>query len=573
MTGFFAHESSYVDEGANIGEGTRIWHFCHVMPGARIGSHCNIGQNVFIAPDVVIGNEVRIQNNVSVYTGMTIEDGAFLGPSVVFTNVVNPRSHISRKDEYSPTLVMQGASIGANATIVCGVTLGRYAFVGAGAVVSRDLPDYALAYGNPARVMGWMCECGTKLNFEIRDRVEKAICKACGLAYIKEGDRVEREAGNKTEAPIPLIDLAAQYRAIQSEIERAMREVLESGQFILGPNVAAIEQEVADYLGVKHAAGVASGTDALVLTLQALKVGAGDEVLVPAYAPFITAEAVLRVGAKPVFADIEPDTYCLDVRQLEAHITGQTKAAIPVHLFGHPVDMTPLLELAEAHDFKVIEDNAQGFGAEYQGRRAGGLSDAGCLSFFPTKNLSAFGDGGMVVTNDDALIKQVRLLRTHGWREKFHPLTTGYNSRLDEIQAAILRVKLRHLDGWLERRHEIARLYAAQLADCPVGLPHEAADARHSYHLYVVRVGERDKVRDALRAKGIASGVYYPLAAHLTEPCRSLGYQEGDFPVAEQASRETLALPFYPEMPDEHLHRVAGALKQALSAPPDPGSP
>ena len=359
---------------------------------------------------------------------------------------------------------------------------------------------------------------------------------------------------------IPLIDLVAQYRTIQPEIDEAIRQVLESGQFILGPNVAALENEVAAYLGVKHAVGVASGTDALVLAMRALGIGAGDEVIVPTYTFFATAEAVMLVGATPVFVDIKPDTYCLDVQQVAERITARTKAIIPVHMYGHPADMTPLLDLAQACGLKVIEDNAQAFGAEYNGRKTGGLGDVGCLSFFPSKNLGAYGDGGMVVTNDGEVAERVRMLRTHGWRRKYFPEAMGYNSRLDELQAAVLRVKLQHLDAWNERRRDLANQYTERLSDLGVGVPCEAPQAKHVYHLYVIQVKDRDRVRQCLKKAGIASAVYYPLPLHLTEPCRHLGFKEGEFPVAERASQETLAIPLYPEMPEEQQQEVVRVL-------------
>lgn len=363
---------------------------------------------------------------------------------------------------------------------------------------------------------------------------------------------------------IPLIDLVAQYRAIQPKIDQAIRQVLESGQFILGPNVAALEEEAAGYLGVKHAVGVASGTDALVLALRALRIGPGDEVIVPAYTFFATAEAVMLVGAKPVFVDIEADTCCLNVRQVAERLTTRTKAVIPVHLYGHPADMTALLDLARSHGLKVIEDNAQAFGAECGGCKTGSLGDVGCLSFFPSKNLGAYGDGGMVVTDDGEVAEGVRMLRTHGWRKRYHPELMGYNSRLDELQAAILRVKLRHVDEWNERRRHLARRYGDQLSGLGLGVPYEAPHARHVYHLYVIRVKERDRVRRCLKDAGIACAVYYPQPLHLTEPCRPLGYPEGSFPEAEQASQEMLAIPLYPEMSEEQLQEVVARLNCAM---------
>jgi len=361
---------------------------------------------------------------------------------------------------------------------------------------------------------------------------------------------------------IELIDLVTQYRTIQPEIDNAVRQVLESGQFVLGANVSALEHEVANYLGVKCAVGVASGTDALILSLRAMGIGSGDEVIVPTYTFFATAGAVVLVGATPVLVDIEADTYCVDVRQVAERITARTKAIIPVHLYGHPAEMKSLLALAEAHSLKLIEDNAQAFGAECDGRKTGSLGDAGCLSFFPSKNLGAFGDGGMVVTNDGEVAERVRMLRTHGWRRKYFPEVIGTNSRLDELQAAILRVKLRYVDRWNERRRDLARQYTQQLSSLSIAVPKEHPQARSVYHLYIIRVKERERVRRFLQAEGIASAVYYPQPLHLTEPFRNQ-YKPGDFPVAEQASEETLALPLYPEMSSEQVDEVVKVMRQA----------
>jgi dTDP-4-amino-4,6-dideoxygalactose transaminase len=362
---------------------------------------------------------------------------------------------------------------------------------------------------------------------------------------------------------IDLIDLVTQYRTIQPEIDKAIREVLEVGQFILGPNVAALEREIAKYLGVKYAVGVASGTDALVLSLRALGIGPGDEVIVPTYTFFATAEAVVLVGATPIFVDIEAETYCLAMRQVVERITPRTKAIIPVHLYGHPADMIPLLQAAGAYGLKVIEDNAQAFGAAYDGRKTGGLGDAGCLSFFPSKNLGAFGDGGMVVTNSKKIADRVRIFGSHGWRKKYYPEVIGTNSRLDELQAAILRVKLRYVDRWNERRRDLARQYTERLSNSSIGVPTEHPKSKSVYHLYIIRVKERERLRRYLDAQGIASAIYYPQSLHLTEPFRNQ-YKQGDFPVAEQASEETMALPLYPEMSTQQVDDVVRLMQQIV---------
>jgi dTDP-4-amino-4,6-dideoxygalactose transaminase len=364
---------------------------------------------------------------------------------------------------------------------------------------------------------------------------------------------------------IQLVDLVVQYKSIQPEIEEAIQRVLTSGHFILGSEVANLEEEICAYLKVKHGIGVGSGTDALVLALRALEIGPGDEIIVPAYTFFATAGAVLLVGARPVFTEIDPRTYCLDVEDAGRRISERTKAIIPVHLFGHPAEMNSVLELAKRHNLKVIEDNAQAFGATYYGSRTGSLGDIGCLSFFPTKNLGAYGDGGMVVTHDDGFAERVRALRTHGWKKKYFPEMLGYNSRLDALQAAMLRAKLPHIDTWNEERRALAQRYSRRLADLGVGVPHEAEAACHVYHLYVVRLRERDQVQNLLKEAGIAAEVYYPQPVHLTAPCQHLGYKPGDFPEAERASRETLAIPLYPEMTTTQIELVITALENAVA--------
>jgi dTDP-4-amino-4,6-dideoxygalactose transaminase len=365
---------------------------------------------------------------------------------------------------------------------------------------------------------------------------------------------------------IPQIDLVAQYRSIRDEIDAAIHDVLERGLFILGPQVAAFEAEVAAYLNVRYAVGVASGTDALILALKGYGIGPGDEVIVPAYTFFATAEAVSHVGATPVFVDIEADTYAVDVRRLEACITPRTRAVIPVHLYGHPAEMTPILGLARRYGLKVIEDAAQALGAEYRAQRVGGLGDVGCLSFFPSKTLGGYGDGGMVVTNDHRLADAVRKLRTHGWRVKYEPEVVGYNSRLDELQASILRVKLKYLDTWNDQRRELADRYAVLLAGTGVGLPIEMPAAKHVYHVYVVRVADRDVLRSQLTSKGIGTAVYYPGPLHRLRPYLGRNKPEGTYPVAEAAARETLALPLYAEMTEEAVATVATAVGAGVSA-------
>lgn len=359
---------------------------------------------------------------------------------------------------------------------------------------------------------------------------------------------------------IPLVDLTAQYHSIKKEIDAAVSSTLESGHFILGPAVNKFEESIAAYLGMKHAVGLASGTDALVIAMRALNIGADDEVIIPAYTFFATAGTVMSVGARPVFVDVDPQSYQINVNKIKAMITPRTKAIIPVHLYGHPAEMGPILEIAREHNLKVIEDNAQAFGAEYNGQKTGSFGEVGCLSFFPTKNLGAFGDGGGVVTNDDALADRMRMLRTHGWKKKYYSEEVGYNSRLDAIQAAILQAKLPHIDTWNDKRREISYRYNEKLVSTGLVTPIERAWGKHVYHLYIVRSSKRAEMQSFLKDRGIASEVYYPLPPHLASPCRHFGYKEGDFPNAEKAAKETFALPLYPELTRSQQNEVVAAV-------------
>jgi dTDP-4-amino-4,6-dideoxygalactose transaminase len=356
---------------------------------------------------------------------------------------------------------------------------------------------------------------------------------------------------------LPLADLKAQYDSISEEIMTAVKSVLASGKYILGKNVAALESSVAKLCGVKHGIGLASGTDALLLSLLALGVGPGDEVITTPYTFFSTAEVISKAGGKPVFADIDPRTYNLNPHLVEKKITSRTRAIIPVHIFGQMADMDPLLDLAKTYSLALIEDACQAIGASYKERMAGSLGDTGCFSFYPTKNLGGYGDGGMVVTNDDELAGRIRLLRVHGSRKRYYHSVPGYNSRLDEIQAAMLVVKLKYLDRWNELRRERAGLYDQLLKGSDVVTPFVEDWNVSVYHLYVLRSKKRDELKARLERAGINSGVYYPLPLHLQEVFRGLGYQPGDLSEAESASQETLALPLYPEIPVEAVQRVA----------------
>jgi dTDP-4-amino-4,6-dideoxygalactose transaminase len=365
--------------------------------------------------------------------------------------------------------------------------------------------------------------------------------------------------------PIAAFDLTRQYRKIGPELQFVVNQVMAGGSFILGENVTELEKEVAAYCGTHYGIAVANGTDALTLTLQACGVGPGDEVIVPAFTFFATAGAAARIGAKPVFADIDPATYNLAPASFDSRVTRRTKAVIPVHLYGHPADMDAIHAIAKAHGIKVVEDCAQAIGADYKGRRAGSMGEAGCFSFYPTKNLGAFGDGGMVTTDDPEVADRLRSLRAHGARTRYYHETLGLNSRLDEIQAAILRVKLKYLEEWTEARRGIARQYQESVGVANVVLPEERPGCRHVYHQYTIRSGQRDELQDRLKIRGIGSTVYYPLPLHLQPVFAELGGQPGDLPESERASREVLSLPMYPEMTRDEA-AVTGTLVAALAS-------
>jgi dTDP-4-amino-4,6-dideoxygalactose transaminase len=365
--------------------------------------------------------------------------------------------------------------------------------------------------------------------------------------------------------PVPQLDLAAQYAAIGAEVRAAVEKVLASQQFILGREGADLEREIAALCGVAYGIGVASGTDALILALRACGVNPGDEVILPTFTFVATGSAVSALGAKPVFADIRPDTYNIDVAEIERRITSRTRAIIVVHLYGLAADVDPILSLARAKNLPVIEDNAQAIGATYKMRRTGSLGDAACLSFYPTKNLGAYGDAGMVVTNSAELETRLRTLRNHGRTGKYFSSEPGWNSRLDEIQAAILRVKLRHLPDWQRARQAHAAEYHRLFSGAPgVAPPITPEGCEHVYHQYTIRLERRDVVQRQLSERKIGSSVYYPVPLHLQPLYASLGYKRGDFPHAERAAQEVLSLPMYPELRSDQIARVAEAVLESL---------
>ncbi len=368
---------------------------------------------------------------------------------------------------------------------------------------------------------------------------------------------------------IPLTDLRIQYQSIRKEIDSAIGRILERADFILGEELELLEKEISQYIGVKYAVGVGSGTDALVLALSGLGIGRGDEVITTPFTFIATAEAIVRTGAKPVFCDIDPRTYNIDPQKIEEKITKRTKAIIPVHLYGLPCNMDKILEIAKSNDLKVVEDCAQSFGSEYKGKKVGSFGDCGCFSFFPAKTLGCFGDGGMITTNDEEFARRIKMLRNHGSTTKYYYSLHGFNSRLDTLQAAILRVKLKYIDGWINKRIENASLYNKLLSQISsVEVPFvPGSEYKHTFNYYTVRIkGKRDYLRGHLREKGVSCAVYYPLCLHLQEVYRGLNYERGVFPYAESAQEEVLSLPIYPELSRSNIEKISNFIKEALAS-------
>ena len=365
---------------------------------------------------------------------------------------------------------------------------------------------------------------------------------------------------------IPLVDLHIQYKSIKAEVLTAIEDVLEGMQLFLGPQTRLFEEKFAALCGTSHGVTVSNGTEALALALRACQIGPGDEVITVANSFIATVEAIALVGARPVFVDIEPETYLLDWRQLETVLTERTRAIIPVHLYGHPVEMGPVLDFARRHGLRVIEDASQAHGTLYEGRPVGGLGDIGCFSLYCSKNLGAYGEAGICVTNDAGLAETMCMWRDHGSQVRYHHDILGTNARMDEIQSAILNVKMQYLAQWNQARQAHAQVYTEQLRGVVEKVPQAQRWGTHIYYVYVVEVQERDAFRQALEAQGIASGVHYPIPLHLQPACAEYGYRRGSLPVTERVAERIVSLPMYPELTTEQLARVIAAVRHALSS-------
>jgi dTDP-4-amino-4,6-dideoxygalactose transaminase/acetyltransferase-like isoleucine patch superfamily enzyme len=572
MTAPFIHPTAVVEDGAELGAGVKVWHHAHVQAGARIGAGASFGKDCFVASGAVVGAGARVQNGVSLYDGVTLEREVFVGPHAVFTNVERPRAF--QRGERAATLVREGATIGASAVLVCGVTVGRFAFVGAGAVVTRDVPDHALVVGNPARCIGWVSRAGQRLLGTGRVR-----CPETGETYDVDATRcvpvpspVRSPNPSAVSSPdpahrtIPLFDAHAETAHFRAALRAAFERTLDAGSFILGEEVRAFEEEFATAAGMPHAVGVSSGSDALLACLMALAIGPGDEVVTTPFSFASSATCILRVGATPIFVDVDPTTLNLDPSQLERALTPRTKLVLPVHLFGRPCD-DAVFAIARARGVPVLEDAAQAAFARTARGPVGAGSVAACFSFFPTKNLGALGDGGLVLSEDPTFAARVRAIRSHGATQKHSPELLGGNLRLDALQAAFLRAKLPHLPDLTRRRRDNAAFYLDALRPLEArGLLRLPPLGDSVFHHFVVRAKDRDALAESLRARGVETGVYYPTLIPDTPLFRARLGQPGDLPEARAACREVLALPVHPWLSERDREQVVGALESALVA-------
>jgi len=530
--------------GSEIGSGSFVADGAQVREGGLIGENVIVGHAATVENDCEIGDGTRIQTSAYITALSKLGRNVFIAPMVCTTND-NYMGRTEERFKYRKGVIVEdGGRVGGGAVILPGVTVGQEAVVGAGSVVTRDVPSCKIVLGTPARV--------------VKDVPPEQLIYS-GVSACPRG-----EASSAMQ--VPSFDLTRQNTKLRDELMAAIGEVVDSGQFILGDHVERLEESIAKICGVKHAVAVANGSDALYLALMAADVGPGDEVITTPFTFFATAGSIVRVGAKPVFCDIDPKTFNIDPTQIEGKVTARTKAILPVHLYGQPADMDQINAIAAKHKLTVIEDAAQAIGARYKGRPVGALGDMACISFFPTKNLGAFGDAGMVVTKDDTLAERLRMLRTHGARKKYYHELLGINSRLDALQAAILNVKVKHLGDWVEARRSLAEGYnrgldvAADAARRPVVLE----GAYHVYHQYTVRVPNRDVVQEELKSRGIGSTVYYPLPLHLQPVFENLGYRLGDFPESEKAAEEALSLPMFPELNASEQEHVVEQLCDML---------
>jgi len=580
------HATAVIDPGCEIEDGTSIWCFSHLLAGAKVGQGCNIGQNVFIGQGVVMGDRCKIQNNVSVYSGVRLEDGVFCGPSCVFTNVMTPRAEVERKTEFLSTIVRRGATVGANATVVCGVELGQFCMVGAGAVVTRSVRPHSLVFGNPARHSGWVSASGERLGADL-------VCPRTGEKYAldEQGDLISVSSNqlvvpsilhalpNQPEfskASISFIDLKTQNKRIRGRLDARIAQVLDAANFIRGQEVLELEKTLSEYTGAAHVIGCANGTDALSLALMAMNLRPGDAVLVPTFTFVASVEPIVLLGGIPIFVDVEPTNFTLDLLLISAGVEAARHAGhrpvgiIAVDIFGYPANYDDLSAAATSHGLWIIADAAQSFGASVNGRKVGTLAKITTTSFFPSKPLGCYGDGGAIFTDDEHIASTLRSLQHHGrGSSKYDSVRVGMNSRLDTLQAAVLLAKLEVFDDEIRTKQDVAARYAEYLRlSCPSIIhPTNLDGTTSAWASYTVRMGgttTRQVIRKHLEEQGIPTMVYYPKPVHMMEAYREFPVATGNCTVAERAAAEVLSLPMHPYLEDETQRRIVRLIKERL---------
>jgi len=551
----FVHPTAVIEPGAVIGQGTSIWHHSHLCSGAAIGAGCTLGKNVFVDQDVQIGDRVKVQNNVSVYRGVELADEVFIGPSAVFTNDLLPRA-VSTDWQLIPTRVKRGASVGANATIVCGVEIGESAMIGAGTVVTASVQPHQLVAGNPARHRGWVCDCGEVISRE-QARPADLRCGHCA--------RADRGSAGDT-AQTGRISLAKVE--LRAEEQAAVLDVLRSGQLAAGKWVARLEESFAREHEAEHVVAVSSGTTALVAGLRAHQIGPGDEVITSPFTFVATLNAIIEVGATARFADVSEDL-TLDPDSVRVLLSPRTRALMPVHLYGLPARMDELSKIAQEYGLSVIEDAAQAHGARVLDKPVGSWGTA-AFSLYATKNITC-GEGGVVTTDSKEIAARLRLLRNHGMSSRYDYVLPGYNYRLTDLQAAIACMQINRLPEVNSARRSNATRLSDGLGGLPgLVLPSEPRGRSHAWHQYTVQVTpdarlDRDQLQKCLDIAGIDSMAYYPRLVHhyacyLSHP--QVGRDET--PRAKRAAREVLSLPIHPSLTGKDIARIVTCMRDAL---------
>lgn len=526
-----------ISKDVKLGKKVKIQNFVNLY-GCEIGNETKIGPFVEIQKGAKIGRRCKISSHTFICEGVTIEDEVFIGHNVTFINDKYPHATTSEGKlqtesdwKVIPIAVRKKASIGSSATILCGVEVGENSIVGAGSVVIKDVPSHTIVAGTPAKVI-------------------KKMLKIKGDHFMH----------------VPFLDLKRQYDQIEEEINDRFSDILETQHFIQGEYVQEFEKKFANYCDSKYCIAVNSGTSALYLVLIANGIGYKDEVITVPNTFIATAEAISMCGATPVFVDINERTYNIDVEKIDAAITKKTKAIIPVHLYGQCADINRINEVAEKYDLKVIEDACQAHGAEYKGKKTGALGIAAAFSFYPGKNLGAYGDAGAVVTNNEYIAEMIKLLRDHGSKEKYYHEVIGGNFRMNAFQGAVLGVKLKLLDAWNKQRKVKAKKYSENLSELEfLDLPSEAEYNKHVYHLYVIKAKNRDNLREFLARKNIGTGIHYPIPIHLQKAYNWLMVKKGSFPISEKVAEEILSLPMFPELSSEEIEHVSNTLLDAKS--------